>query len=113
MPAPPVNLPVAPNTNGAASSEYAVVKSSKLWSNIAMGLGLVTMFGSMIAQMFGVDSKWGIAAGTAVSIASQVQSTLTNLGYIKGRADIKVAQQQAVGTTSPTGDNASVTVNQK
>lgn len=62
-----------------------------------MILGFIMASGSEILVALGVtaDSKFGIIAGVVIMVAGQISKALVSLGYIKSRADVKVAAENA------------------
>ena len=78
-------------TPGVETSEHKVAKSGSLWGSIATILGLVLTFGSSIILVLGEGSNIGVIAGAIVTAAGIAQKTLVQLGYIKSRAEVKVA----------------------
>lgn len=84
---------MAKMTTGKKTSEYAVAQSGGKWGVIALVLGVVIQLGSMITQSQGSDSTIGLVVGACVSVAGIVLKTLTSLGYIKSRTDVKVSAE--------------------
>jgi len=76
---------------GADTSEHKVAKSANLWGSIATILGLILTFGSSLVPILGEGSNVGVIAGAVVTAAGIAQKTLVQLGYIKSRAEVKVA----------------------
>lgn len=110
-PAPLVLTP--PNTNGVGSTEFTVQQSAKLWGNVGIILGLILAIGPIALGMIPPDSKVVPIVGGLITIAGQVSKILVDLGYLRARTDVKVAQQAAAQTTQAKGDTSTVTVNQK
>ena len=84
---PPV--PISPVTSGAATTEHALAQSSSLWGTIGTLLGAVVAMTPMVDSSSG--SKFAVFAGLFISVASMAMKTLTTLGYIKSRTDVKTA----------------------
>lgn len=76
---------------GVQTTEFKIAQNSSKWGAIAMVLGAVTTIGSTLLPALGANSKIGIMAGAVIAFAGIVQKTLVDLGYIKGRSDVKVA----------------------
>jgi hypothetical protein len=74
---------------GTGTSEKAVAASGSTWAIVATILGMVLTLGASVAAAFGVDSKAGIICGAVVALAGIVQKTLTDLGYINSRTQVK------------------------
>lgn len=83
---------------GEATTEYAAQKSGSLWGIIATVLGILITIGSVVAAGFGESTTGGIVAGAVVSLAGIIQKSLTDLGYIKSRADVKAAASTETST---------------
>ena len=79
-------------TPGKETSEHAVAKSGSTWAIVAMVIGLLTTVGTSVAASFGADTKTGIIVGAVVAGLAIFQKTVTDLGYIKSRTDVKVAK---------------------
>ena len=79
-------------TKGEKTSEYAIAKNAGAWGVASLVLGMIIQVGSMIAQGFGNETTIGIIVGACVSIAGILLKTLTSLGYIKSRTDVKVSE---------------------
>ena len=77
---------------GVETSEHAVAKSGSTWAIIALIIGLLTTVGTSVAASFGADTKTGIIVGAVVTGIAIIQKTLTDLGYMKSRTDVKVAK---------------------
>ena len=75
---------------GVKTTEYAVAKSNSVWGIVAMILGVVLTVGASIVESFGVDTKQAIIGGAVVALAGIAQKTLSSLGYIKSRSDVKI-----------------------
>ena len=77
---------------GKDTTEYAVAKSAGLWGVIGMILGFISVSGSQILEAAGVvsDSTVGVIGGSVIAFASLLLKTLSGLGYIKSRTDVKV-----------------------
>lgn len=78
-------------TPGVQTSEHAAMQSASLWGKIASTLGMVITVASLIGSTFGATSKWGIVAGSVVTVAGQLQHLLATLGYVDSRTQVKVA----------------------
>lgn len=85
---------------GATTTEYKVAQKAEIWGIVSIVLGLVISIGSLIAEGFGSNTQVGVWAGMAITIAGKIQQTLTALGYIKSRTDVKVAASLPT-TTKP------------
>lgn len=80
---------------GTESSSYKVQQSASRWGNVGTILGALIAAGGMVVPMLPANSKWAIIVGGAVAVMSQVYKGLIELGYMKGRADIGVAETVA------------------
>jgi hypothetical protein len=82
-------VPTDALTPGKQTSEYQQAKSSSLWGTIG------TVLGAIVAMTPLVDAnpsgKFAAIAGAIIAAASIVMKTLTTLGYIKSRTDVKTA----------------------
>ena len=78
---------------GKDTSEYKEAKSASIWGIVAMLLGTLITIGGAVAEALGSDTKSAIIAGAVVATAGVLQKTFVSLGYIKSRADIKVADE--------------------
>jgi len=78
---------------GKETTEYQEANSAKVWGLIAMILGFIMASGAEILAAVGVssDSKVGVIGGSIIAVAGIAYRTLVQLGYIKSRADVKVA----------------------
>jgi len=83
--------------SGATTSEHAQAKSGSMWGIIGIVLGILTTTGATVAASMGADSKWGIVAGALISVAGVTQKTLTDLGYIQSRTQVKAASSVSKG----------------
>ena len=90
------NVPAVPLdtiTPGTQTSEYQQAKSSSLWGTIG------TVLGAIVAMTPLVDasgsSKFAALAGAIIAAASIAMKTLTTLGYIKSRTDVKITATSA------------------
>ena len=81
------SVPLDALTPGKDTSEYQQAKSSSLWGTIG------TVLGAIVAMTPLVDasgsSKFAALAGAIIAAASIAMKTLTTLGYIKSRTDVK------------------------
>lgn len=84
-----------PIKDGRSTSEYEVTKSAGVWGIIALILGFVTSGVAPILAKFGVieGSTVGIVAGAVIAVAGVALQLLTKLGYIRGRAELKMAKE--------------------
>lgn len=80
---------------GVDTSEKKIADSANVWGSIAAVLGIVLSVGSTLLPSLGDSSKLGIIAGAVIALAGIIQKTLVSLGYIKSRADVKVAASYA------------------
>ena len=76
---------------GELTSEFKVAKSSGTWGIVAMVLGFLATIGGTIAVSLGADTELGIVAGAVVAFAGIAQKTLTDLGYINSRTQVKAS----------------------
>jgi len=75
--------------SGEKTTEFAEMKSNKVWSIVAMALGMLMTVGAAVADSLGADTKAGIIVGAAIAVAAIMQRTLTSLGYMKSRTVVK------------------------
>jgi hypothetical protein len=84
--------PAGAVTPGKETTEFQQAQSSSLWGTIG------TILGAIVAMTPLVDasgsSKFAVIAGAIISAASIAMKTLTTLGYIKSRTDVKTAAAQ-------------------
>ncbi|MCE5229022.1 hypothetical protein LLG95_05435 [bacterium] len=81
---------------GSETTEYRQARQANTWGIVGLILGGIIAVGPGL-----VDKFWGanqnsvayIAAGGALSVVSVIYKMLVDLGYIKSRTDVKVAQQ--------------------
>lgn len=81
---------------GSETTEYQQAQQASTWGIVGLILGGLVALGPGL-----VDKFWGanqnstayIAAGGALSVVSVIYKMLVDLGYIKSRTDVKVAQQ--------------------
>ena len=88
-PNPPA-VPISPADAiipGAQTSEYQQAKSSSLWGTLGTILGAVVAMTPLIDASG--NSKFAAIAGAIIAAASIAMKTLTTLGYIKSRTDVK------------------------
>lgn len=86
---------------GKETSEHQVTKIAGYWAIASMVLGLlVTVGGSVMESMGNEGGKYIAALGVAVAIAGKIQKTLTDLGYIKSRTDVKTLQNKIETTVT-------------
>lgn len=76
---------------GTQTSEYAVARSNNWISILVSVVGLITAAGSAVVEAIGTDSKIGIVVGAILAVLGIVTKTLTDLGYIKSRTEVKAA----------------------
>jgi hypothetical protein len=76
-------------TPGKETSEAAAARSGSAWGIVATLLGMVVTLGASVAAGLGADTKIGIIVGGVVAIAGILQKTLTDLGYIGSRTQVK------------------------
>jgi hypothetical protein len=74
---------------GAETSEKAVAASSSAWGIVAMVLGMVVTLGGAVGAALGANTTAAVIVGAVVSVAGIVQKTLTDLGYIGSRTQVK------------------------
>lgn len=85
---------------GSKTTEYQQAQKASTWGIVGLILGGIIAVGPGL-----VDKFWGanqnsaayIAAGGALSVVSILYKMLVDLGYIKSRTDVKVAQQLGSG----------------
>ena len=83
-------IPAVPTdalTPGKQTSEYQQAKSSSLWGTIGTVLGAVVAMTPLVDASG--NSKFAAIAGAIIAAASIAMKTLTTLGYIKSRTDVK------------------------
>lgn len=86
------SIPAVPTdalTPGAQTSEYQQAKSSSLWGTIGTVLGAVVAMTPLVDASG--NSKFAAIAGAIIAAASIAMKTLTTLGYIKSRTDVKTS----------------------
>jgi hypothetical protein len=76
-------------TSGKQTSEFELASAPNRWGIVALVLGGIITIGSQLIESLGSLSYWGIIAGAAVAIATEVRKTLIQLGYIKSRTELK------------------------
>jgi len=79
---------------GVSTTEYEALKSGKFWTIIAIVLGLIATFGSTVAAALGAESSIGIIVGAIIAGAGLAAKTFIDLGYIKSRTQVKVAEAE-------------------
>lgn len=85
---------------GQMTSEFAAAQSGGVWGIVAMVLGLVVTFGDQILAALGHGTgSVATIAGAVITVAGILLKTLTSLGYIKSRTDVKVASAEAPAPT--------------
>lgn len=82
-------VPAIPQTPGNQTTEYQQAKSSSLWGTIGTVLGAIVAMTPLVDASG--NSKFAAIAGAIISAASIAMKTLTTLGYIKSRTDVKTA----------------------
>jgi len=75
---------------GELTSEHRVAKSGSTWGIIAVVLGFIVTSGGVIAENLGHNSNVSLIVGAIVATAGIVQKTLTDLGYINSRTQVKI-----------------------
>ena len=78
---------------GKETSEFKETKSAGIWGIVGMLLGTLITIGGAVAEALGNDTKAAIIAGAVIATAGVLQKTFVSLGYIKSRADVKVADE--------------------
>lgn len=82
--------------DGKLTSEHQAAQSAGVWGIVGMALGLLVAFGDQIATVLGHGTgNAGLIAGAVIAVAGILLRTLTTLGYIKSRTDVKVAASVA------------------
>lgn len=76
-------------TPGTQTSEYQQAQSSSLWGTIGTVLGTVVAMTPLVDASG--NSKFAAIAGAIIAAASIAMKTLTTLGYIKSRTDVKTS----------------------
>ena len=76
---------------GVETSEKKVADRANIWGSIATVLGIIISVGGSFAPTLTGGSNLAIIAGAIIAAAGLAQKTLVSLGYIKSRADVKVA----------------------
>jgi hypothetical protein len=92
----PTSIPAVPTdaiTPGTQTSEYQQAKSSSLWGTIGTVLGAVVAMTPLVDASG--SSKFAAIAGAIIAAASIAMKTLTTLGYIKSRTDVKTTATRA------------------
>ena len=83
-------------TPGEYTTEYKIAQSANLWSSVGLILGVLTMMLGILmpilTPILGVNSKWVIIGGAALSFVSQIYDALVKSGYIKARTELKIAE---------------------
>ena len=90
------DIPAVPTdtiTPGIQTSEYQQAKSSSLWGTIGTVLGAVVAMTPLVDASG--SSKFAAIAGAIIAAASIAMKTLTTLGYIKSRTDVKITATSA------------------
>lgn len=85
---------------GKDTTEYKVASSAGAWGVVAMLIGAVISIGGSVAQSLGTDSTVGIIIGGIVATAGAFLKTMTGLGYIKSRTDVKTTPTTTETTTT-------------
>ncbi|MFH1738992.1 MAG: hypothetical protein ABIH23_08270 [bacterium] len=81
-------------TDGKTTSEYEVTQSASSTGILVVILGAIVAIGPEVMNaVFGgnMDSKVAIICGAIIAIGGTLLKTLTSLGYVKSRTDVKVA----------------------
>jgi hypothetical protein len=76
-------------TPGKDTTEFQQAKSSSLWGTIGTVLGAIVAMTPLVDASG--NSKFASIAGAIIAAASIAMKTLTTLGYIKSRTDVKTA----------------------
>jgi len=76
---------------GKDTTEYKEAKSASVWGIVAMVLGFLVTVGGSVAEALGTDSEAAIICGAIIAVAGVAEKTLVSLGYIKGRSEVKAA----------------------
>lgn len=77
--------------SGVETTEYAEAKSGGVWGIVTTVLGIIVTVLPNFIDKLNEESMVAIIAGAVIAVAGIVQTTLTKLGYIKSRTDVKVA----------------------
>lgn len=76
---------------GDKTSEHAVAVNASTWGGVATVFGLILSLGSTLLPVMGSNTRIGIIAGAVIALVGILQKTFVSLGYIKSRAEVKVA----------------------
>ena len=78
---------------GEQTTEHAAMQSGSAWGIVTIVLGALTTVATAAGSL-GQDTKVGIIAGAVLAMVGAATTCLVKLGYIKARADVKVAASQ-------------------
>lgn len=92
--------PYTPMRPGEQTSEYKQARGAHWIGIIAMLAGLVTAYLPGFMDGMAKDGKAYAIAGIVLAICGLIVKTLTTLGYIKGRNDLKVPLAEAAKAQS-------------
>jgi len=92
--------PYTPMRPGNETSEYKQAKGAGWVGIIAMIVGLLTAYLPGLMDGMAKDGKAYAICGIVLAIGGLVTKTLTTLGYIKGRNDLKVPLAEAAKSQS-------------
>lgn len=80
-----------PDRPGQETTEYRAARSGSAWGVMAIIIGVIGgVAAAVIEAGGGENSTVGIIAGAVVAIAGIVLKTLSTLGYISSRTQVKV-----------------------
>jgi len=88
---------------GEQTTEYKQTQSANVWGIIATILGFLMSAGGAVAESFGADTKGAVIVGAVVAVCGLCYRTFVQLGYIKARADVKVAAETTKAINIKTG----------
>lgn len=91
--------------DGKQTTEYARVKSSNIWSNVATALGAVVAFWPAVAPIIPQDSKWFHIGGALIVIAAQLKQMIVELGFQKARTETKATVMAAAAAPAVSVNN--------